>query len=82
MDPVIPEDILLVIALVVLVGPLAWLAWRWLFTGAADARARLMATARARTRATVEDDSGDGGGHPNPRNILRPGKAGDMDPGG
>lgn len=64
MDPVIPADILLVLALVVIGGPVAWLAGRWLIAGAVEARSRLMRAAHARTRATVEDDSGNGGGWP------------------
>ena len=62
MDPVIPEDILLTIAIIVIGGPIAWLAWRWawrwLVAGAVEARERLMKATRARTRATVTDDCG------------------------
>jgi len=57
----IPADILLVLALVVIGGPVAWLAGRWLVAGTIPAWKRLIEVARARTRATVEDDYGDGG---------------------
>lgn len=51
MDPVIPADIVLVLVITLIGGPPLWLAGRWLM-------------ARKRAQATIEDDSGDGGGHP------------------
>lgn len=51
----IPTDILIVIAIVLIGGPPVWLAWR---------QCRWLSEGTVRERATEDDDSGDQGGHP------------------
>lgn len=59
-------DILTFIVIVLVIGPLWWLAAGWLSRKFEAMQARQMDRARERTRRTVEDDCGDQGGMPLP----------------